>query len=271
MSVQIPLVVGKAQYGKVKPIEMFTKHANFMRMASHSAEECMNLYGIPKKAQHILSTYRLYVGESTDTLSGMTMSMMLIVYVVYGAGVPALFSHGLSLALDKVIRDHGGEVWYNCPVTKVLIKGGAAYGVEVNGKTYYADHIISTCFPNNVFGHMVDREQIPKLEIQKANARELALSFVTVYLGLNRSAEELGIKDYSIFLQPYAEPAEQYKHSFTLGGTGWVIVNCLNEVVPNCTLEGTCQVFFTTSVYGDVWGRVKPEDYKKQSCALPAR
>lgn len=249
--------------GELKPLELFTKHADFLRMVSHPADVCMELFGIPKKAQHIMATYWPYVGEATDTLNAMTMAMMLIVYVIYGAGMPAMFSHGMSLALDKSIRDNGGTIWYNCPVTKLLIKNGAAYGVEVNGKTFYSDHIICNCFPNDVFGHMVEKQEIPPLELKKANARELALSFVTVYLGMNKTADELGIRDYSVFLQPYAEPAEQYKHSFTLGGTGWVIVNCLNRVVPDCTPEGTCQVFFTTSVYGDVWASVKPEDYKK--------
>lgn len=249
--------------GQIKPLELITKHKDFMRMASHSADQCMDLIGIPKKAQHILTTYWPYVGEATDTLSCMTFCMMLLVYVIYGAGMPGMFSHELSLALEKVIRDHGGEIWYNCPVTKILIKDGAAYGVIANGKELLADHIICNSFPNNVFGHMVDKDSVPQLEVKKANARDIALSFVTVYLGMNKTADELGIKDYSVFLEPYADSVGQYKNSFTLGGTGWVIVNCLNRVVHDCNPEGTCQVFFTTSVYGDIWSKVKPEDYKK--------
>ena len=110
--------------GQIKPIDMILKHKDFMRMASHSADECMDLIGIDKKAQHILTTYWPYVGEATDTLSCMTFCMMLLVYVIYGAGMPGMFSHELSLALEKVIRDHDGEIWYNCPVTKILIKNG---------------------------------------------------------------------------------------------------------------------------------------------------
>jgi len=249
--------------GKVSPVQMFTKHTNFMRMVSHSADECMDLIGVPKKAQHILTTYWPYVGEATDTLNCMTFCMLLVVYVIYGAGMPGMFSHELSLALEKVIRNNGGKIWYNCPVTKILIKDGTAYGVVANGREYYADHIICNCFPNDVFGHMVDEKEVPTLEIQKANAREIGLSFVTVYLGINKTAEELGIKDYSIFFEQQADSAGQYKNSFSLGGTGLIIVNCLNRVVPECTPEGTCQVFFTTSVYGDIWGKIKPEEYKK--------
>lgn len=249
--------------GSVKPMDLVFRHKDFMRMNSHSAEECMDLFGIPKKAQHIMTAYWPYVGEPTDTLSAMTMAMMLIVYVVYGAGVPEGFSHGLSLAMEKAARDHGCDIWYNALVDKVLIREGRVYGVEVNGRTIYSDHIISSSFPNHVFGHMVNKKEIPELEVRKANARDLGLSFVTAYLGLNRSAEELGIRDYSIFLLPYASPREQYEHCFGLEGEGWTIVNCLNMVVPDCTPKGTCQLFFTRSVYGDAWGSVKPEDYRK--------
>jgi phytoene dehydrogenase-like protein len=249
--------------GTIKPLELVTKHADFMRMASHSADQCMDLIGVPKKAQHILTTYWPYVGEATDTLNCMTFCMLLIVYVIYGAGMPGMFSHEISLALDKKIRENGGTIYYNCPVSKILIKDDKAYGVIANGEEFDADHIICNAFPNDVFGHMVDKEEIPPLEVKKANARDIALSFVTVYLGMNKSKEELGIKDYSIFLEHQADSKGQYENSFSLGGTGWVIVNCLNEVVPDCTPKGTCQVFFTTSVYGDIWGKVKPEDYKK--------
>lgn len=249
--------------GEIKPLELVIKHADFMRMASHSADECLDLIGIPKKAQHIMTTYWPYVGEATDTLSCTTFCMLLIVYVVYGAGMPGVFSHEISLALDKKIRENGGTIFYNSPVSKILIKDGKAYGVIANGKEFHADHIICNCFPNDVFGHMVEKDEIPELEVKKANARDIALSFVTVYLGMNKTKEELGIKDYSVFLEPHADSKGQYDNSFTLGGTGWVIVNCLNEVVPDSTPKGTCQVFFTTSVYGDIWGKVKPEDYKK--------
>ena len=42
------------------------------------------------------------------------------------------------------------------------------------------------------------------------------------------------------------------------------IVNCLNNVIPDSSPEGTCTLFFTIPVYGsDVPQDLRPEDYKK--------
>ncbi len=249
--------------GEVGLFKIFRKHSTFMRLASHSVDEVMNILKIPLKAQHILTTYWPYIGEPTPTLDFLTFVMMFMVYVEDGVGLAKGLSHELSSSLDKVIRENGGEIRYNSPVSKILVKDGKAYGVSSNGEEFYSDHIICNCYPNDVFSHMLDENEIPEYEVRKANARDLALSFFTVYLGLNRSAEELGIKDYSVFLEPHADSLGQYENSFSLGGTGWVIVNCLNIVNPDCTEKGTSELFFTTSVYGDIWSKVKPEEYKK--------
>ncbi len=249
--------------GKVGMLKIVFKHANFMRLASHSVDRVLNLLRMPKKAQHILTTYWPYIGEPTRTLDFLTFVMMFMVYVKDGVGLPSSFSHELSLSLDASIRANGGEIRYNAPVSKILVKDGKAYGVIVNGETFYSDHIISNSYPDDVFSRMIDKDEVPEFEIKKANARDLALSFFTVYLGLDKSAEELGIKDYSVFLEPYADAERQYENSFSLGGTGWVIVNCLNILNPSITEKGTSELFFTTSIYGDIWGKVEPKDYKK--------
>lgn len=254
--------MGMFSSGKVAPADMAATCPTFMRMATISANEGMDLLGVPKKAQHILSTYWPYLGEPTDSMSFIVFCMMNIAYVVYGAGMPGKFSHELSLSLEGVVRANGGDVWYNCEVEKILVKDGKAYGVAVNGKEIRSDHIICNVYPNVAFGRMIDADEVPAQDIRRVNARELAQSFVTMYLGLNKTPEELGIKDYTLFLEKYASSTDQYQSCFGVDDQGLVIVNCLNLVVPECTPEGTCQLFFTTSAYGDAWSRVKPEEYK---------
>ncbi len=249
--------------GGVSLFRIFRKHRNFMRLASHSVDAVMKKLGIPLKAQHILTTYWPYIGVETSTLDFLTFVMMFYVYIEDGVGLVKGFSHALSSSLDNAIRKNGGEVRYNSPVEKILVKNGKAYGVEVRGETFLSDHIICNCYPNDVFSRLIDKDEIPEIEIKKGNARDLALSFFTVYLGLNRSAEELGIKDYSVFLEPHCSAKGQYENSFSLGGTGWVIVNCLNTLIPETSEKGTSELFFTTSIYGDIWSKVKPKEYKK--------
>ena len=247
--------------GHPKGLTMLFKHADFMRTAGHSVEEVMTALGIPEKAQNMINTYWGYLGVPTDELNAMHFLNMLYDYVNDGAAMPHHRSHELSLALVDVIQKNGGEVWYNSEVTKILYReDGSAAGVVVNGEEIYAKEVISNVIPNNIF-HMSDPDKIPEQNLKLANAREFGISVATVYLGLDCTAKELGMEDYTIFIMGSANPRIQ---NDTRLEDGMYIVNCLNNVVPDSSPEGTCTLFFTIPFYGsDVPKDMKPEEYKK--------
>jgi len=255
-----------ATKGNPNGLVMLLKHADFMRTAGHSVEEVMTALGIPKKAQDLINTYWGYLGVPTDELNAMHFLNMLYDYVVDGAAMPKYRSHELSLALIDVIEKHGGEVWYNSEVTKFLYReDGSVAGVVANGEEIYAREVISNVIPHNVF-NMSDPDKIPEQNLKLANAREFGISVATVYLGLDCTAEELGLTDYTVFIKSHPDPRTQYD---TRLDDGLYIVNCLNNVIPDSSPEGTCTLFFTIPVFGnDVPRDLKPEDYKKYKNAL---
>ena len=255
--------IGYFAGGKVDPQVLAAEHTDFMRMASHTVDECLDALGMPKKAQHILTTYWPYLGVPTDQLDFLHYAFMLLRYVGPCPAMPYMRSHEMSLALEKVLLDHGGQIWYNSKAEKLLVKDGAVYGVVVGGQEIYADHVIANCFPHNAFSTMLDEAQVPEQALKLANAREFGLSFVTVYLGLNRSAEELGIRDYSVFVERTGDSRKQCDACRTLDDSGYVIMNCLNKVIPDSSPDGTCTLFFTGMYFGDCWKDVKPEEYRK--------
>lgn len=250
-----------ATKGNPNGLIMLLKHADFMRTAGHSVEEVMTALGIPKKAQDVINTYWGYLGAPTDELNAMHFLNMIHDYIVDGAAMPQHRSHELSLALADVIHKNGGQVWYNSEVTKFLYnEEGRVIGVVANGEELYAKEIISNVIPNNVFNRS-DVDKIPERSLKLANARELGFSFATIYLGLDCTAEELGMKDYTIFIEGMADPRKQHD---ARKEDGLYIVNCLNNVVPDSSPEGTCTLFFTLPVFGeDVPQDLKPEEYKK--------
>ena len=241
------------------------KFPDYLRLAGHTIREVLDSIGMPKKAQVILSTYWAYLGGTVDETDFLTYARMVLAYVVYGSGQPRYRSHEISLSLEKVIRDHGGEVWYNTEISKVLVKDGKAYGVVIDGKEYLANQIVSNAYPNHVYGYMIDANEVPEGAIKLINSRELGISFVTVYLGMNRTADELGITSYTNFVASDLDSVDQKrKATNTNDYCGYSIMNCLNKIIPDCTPEGTCQLFFTTFVYGNGWDNLKPEEYNKQ-------
>ncbi|MBQ6874865.1 MAG: NAD(P)/FAD-dependent oxidoreductase [Lachnospiraceae bacterium] len=255
-----------ATKGNPNGLVMLLKHADFMRTAGHSVEEVMTALGIPKKAQNLINTYWGYLGVPTDELNAMHFLNMLHDYVVDGAAMPKHRSHELSLALIDVIQKHGGEVWYNSEVTKFLYhEDGSVAGVVANGEEIYAREVISNVIPHNVF-NMSDPDKIPEQNLKLANAREFGISVATVYLGLDCTAEELGLEDYTVFIMGHPDPRTQYN---TRHEDGLYIVNCLNNVIPDSSPEGTSTLFFTIPVFGhDIPKDLKPEDYKKYKNAL---
>ena len=255
-----------ATKGNPNGLVMLLKHADFMRTAGHSVEEVMTALGIPEKAQNLINTYWGYLGVPTDELNAMHFLNMLYDYVVDGAAMPKHRSHELSLALIDVIQKHGGEVWYNSEVTRFLYhEDGSVAGVVANGEEIYAREVISNVIPHNVF-NMSDPDKIPEQNLKLANAREFGISVATVYLGLDCTAEELGLEDYTVFIMGHPDPRTQHD---TRHEDGLYIVNCLNNVIPDSSPEGTCTLFFTIPVFGhDVPKDLKPEDYKKYKNAL---
>ena len=66
-----------------------------------------------------------------------------------------------------------------------------AVGVLMHGKKLYAKHIIANCSPSTVMGRMLPEYVKPPIKsVKLANARSIALELETMYVGLNRSAEE---------------------------------------------------------------------------------
>lgn len=243
------------------PIKVALKYSDFMRMACHSMEEIMDALEIPKKAQNIVATYWCYLGLPTDEINALHYASMLNGYVREGAAMPHHRSHALSLGLCETINKYGGEIRFNSEVTELLLdKSGRVNGVVANGEKVFAKEIISNVIPNNII-EMAPEGTFSARDRKLANARSLGMTFYTIYLGLDKSAEELGIEDYSVFIMNDQDPRKQFED---LDNGGLYVVNCLNKAIPDASPEGTSMLFFTIPTFGDRLPEdLTPENYKK--------
>lgn len=256
--------------GKVDPQVLATEYADFMRLASHSVDEVLIALEMPEKAQNIMKTYWCYLGAPTNELDFAHYGMMFERYVKYRPAMPRYRSHELSLALERAICESGGEIRYNTEARKILVENNKVYGVVANEEEIYADCVVANCFPDNVYTTLMGREEVPEAALKLCSARECGPLFFTVYLGLNRSADDLGIKEYSVFLYGSPDAGKQFE---SCGDTdnSMMIVNCLNRVIPDSSPEGTCTLFLTTMLTESAWGEVKPEEYKKTKNRIAKR
>jgi prolycopene isomerase len=256
----LPVIAG----GRADPAMLEKNHANFMRMASHTVDEVLTALGMPKKAQNILTSYWGYLGTPAGQLEFLIFALMVEGYTHHKPYIPKFRSHELSLAIEKKLRDYGGEVWYNSEVERILVKDGAVRGVMLrDGREVLTRHVISNIIPHAVFGNMIDPAEAPKFEIQRANARRLGVTLFTIYLGLNKSPEELGIRDYTVFLATTGDTNEQFKQYATIENNYKQVVNCLNAADPDISPPGTCSLFFTKAYLAEAWHNVGITDYRR--------
>lgn len=177
--------------------------------------------------------------------------------------MPKSRSHEISLALVERIRELGGDVWFNTEALK--IRTGADGGVEgvvlSNGDEIKTRHVIANCSPHIVYGRMMDN--VDKRILKETNARKLAGRGFTMFLGLNKSADELGIANHNYFLYDTMDTVKQYDLMKKIETNEAQATVCLNRAYPECSPAGTTMMYFTTLYMSDDWGNVKPEDYFK--------
>ena len=242
---------------------MLSEYANFVRCGSYSVNEVLDALKMPKKAKDILNAYWCYLGAHCDDLSFLHYSSMVIRYITKGAAMPKSRSHEISLAMVERIRELGGDVWFNTEAVK--IRTGADGGVEgvvlKNGDEIQTRHVIANCSPHIVYGKMMDK--VDERIVKETNARKFAGRGFTMFLGLNKSADELGITNHNYFLYDTMDTVKQYDLMKTIESNSVQATVCLNRAYPECSPAGTSMMYFTTLYMSDDWANVKPEDYFK--------
>lgn len=242
---------------------MLSKYGNFVRCGSYSVNEVLDAIKMPKRAKDILNAYWCYLGAHCDDLSFLHYASMVIRYIDKGAAMPKSRSHEISLALVERIRELGGDVWFNTEAVKIKTgKDGGVEGVVLkDGEEIETRHVIANCAPHIVYGKMMDK--VDERILKETNARKLAGRGFTMFLGLNKSADELGIENHNYFLYDTMDTAKQYDLMKKIETNEAQATVCLNRAYPECSPAGTCMMYFTTLYMSDDWGNVKPEDYFK--------
>ena len=242
---------------------MVSEYGNFVRCGSYSVNEVLKALKMPKKAIDILNAYWCYLGAHCDDLSFVHYASMVLRYITRGASMPKMRSHEISLALVERIKELGGDVWFNTEAVKILTgKEGEVSGVVLaDGREIPVKHVVANCSPHVVYGRMMDN--VPEKIVRATNARKFAGRGFTMFLGLNKSADELGIENHNYFLYDTMDTVKQYELMKKIKTNTVQATVCLNRAYPECSPEGTSMMYFTTLFMSDDWAGVKPEDYFK--------
>ncbi|MDO4493981.1 MAG: NAD(P)/FAD-dependent oxidoreductase [Clostridia bacterium] len=245
-------------------VEMLLKYYDLMRVVPVPCSEMLDRIGVPEKAKNIFQSYWTFVAADSTEMSFAVYTFMTYVYLTQLPWIARHRSHEIALAFDKRIRDLGGDIWYNTPVKKIDVRGAAVHGVELADGTYLAcDRVISNLMPHVVFDRMVDHAEIPVRDLKAMNARKLAQAAFTVYLGLDASAEEIGLKDYDTFMRYDPDNRRQWLSSDKIETHKDITCTCLNAALPDAAGPGRAFLQFSKFYDGDAFENVTEEEYFK--------
>ncbi len=245
-------------------VVMLLKYYDLMRVVPVTCEEMLDRIGVPEKAKNIFESYWTYVAADSTEMSFAVYTYMTYVYLTHLPWFAKNRSHEISLAFDKRIRELGGDIWYNTEVKRIDIKNKEVKGVELaSGEYIECDRVISNLMPHVVFDRMVDHSEIPERDLRAMNARRLAQAAFTVYLGLDASAEEIGLKNYDTFMRHNPNNHEQWLSSDSIETHRDITVTNLCAAYPEAAGEGRAFLQFSKFYDGDAFENITEEEYFK--------
>jgi all-trans-retinol 13,14-reductase len=132
---------------------------------------------------------------------------IIVSHYLNGAWYPAGGAGEIAKAAGAMIRAAGGELLTGHEVTKIILEGGRAVGVEVQHKKgheqprleFRAPVVVSDAGAWNTFARLLPAEAVPfRAEL---NAPPEGMEAVQLFLGLKRDPRELGLRgeNYWIF------------------------------------------------------------------------
>lgn len=238
---------------------------DFMKVMKMTVEEFMVERQMPNSIRRYVAQLWWYLGDEYLKIPFMRLAGSFYFPIEVPVYYPRNACHEYLIAMDKKIRDLGGEIRYNTEVAEILVENGKITGVKTtDGEIFETNHVIANVGPRVVFEKMI-QDSNPKREELLGKIKEIKFngSYVTVYLGLNASCQELGIKSHHIFYIDDDDPVKTWNASkgwegpYTFGGL------CPNVTVPDFSPEGTCVLTLTMGMHQDAYESMSQRDYEK--------
>lgn len=247
-------------------VQMLLQHGNFVKTAGYSAKEVIDTFDLPKKAVDILSAYWIYVGDVLENLPFTIWAFLMADYLGYGSYIPKKFSHEMSLKMCERAREMGCQVEFGQRVDKILVQNGHVEGVRLaSGTEIKARYVVCSAYPDKAYTKMIEpASEVPAGAIKFVNAKTIGVTCFSVVMLLDKSAEELGIKDYSTFYAAKGMDMEAiWKEASTDGPYNYITSICTNLANPGCSPEGTCVYSITMLPRPEGWFGVNEENYEE--------
>ncbi len=228
-----------------------------------NAQEVLDEYFTDPYLKLVVAAYWPYAGLPPRLLSFSYLAGMLFGYIEFKPYHVLGGSQAMSNALADVIIRNGGEIRFNCPVKRIVMKDGRAAGVVTqDGETISARYVVSNAFRANTYLDLFDPAEIDPSVIDGLRGKSVGPSALCLYMGFDCEPDEMGITESSNFLYPDADMDAAYDQMRSLSTVNnAMMLSCYDKMHPNFSPEGSCQAALVNLKYTDPWLRVEPHRY----------
>lgn len=249
----------------------YMKHfPNFLRISEYPFNKVLRKIGMPEDAIDIMDVYWPYIGADYERLSFIHQAWMFLMYAKYQPANCRYNAHGMTVAAVERFRELGGDLWLNVKAEKVAAdKDGHIKGVQTDAGFVETNYVIANVNPQTAYTRLLDSSiKLPEREFKRANAEKHGVRFFNAYVALNKSVEELGIKDYTIFMPGSFDNAVNFADSKSYERNTHSVVVIYNVINPEASPKGTTIMTFTVAYTEDVWAGFSQREYVKKKQEL---
>ena len=243
--------------------KMMMKHSIFFRDGQKTLESIFNKYGANDYIKGLLGCYWWYLGSNS------TDAPLYLYSVVTEFGKPNHYvkdtAHSYLAEIEKLIRNNGGDIWFNTAATKINVKENQVVSVEtIHGDIIETNYVISAIDPRISIGKLLNGADDFKNEMMnKENEFKENFSFVMIYVGLDCSLEELNLKQPHYFISESNTVEKSFHSTFDLYSPKTIGVMIPNAIIPDATCEGTCMMSFSIPIQGSAFENLSQKEYIK--------
>ena len=135
--------------------------------------------------------------------SSFAMHAFVARHYLNGGNYPTGTSRRIAETISDTIEKYGGSLYVNAPVASIKTHRNKAIGVEMeDGAVIRSKCVISNAGIFNTMERLLDNNLEPKA-VDRLKDIKQTKSYVCLHLGLDRSAEDLGLKNTNLWVYPH--------------------------------------------------------------------
>ncbi len=138
----------------------------------------------------------------TPKFSSFAIHALIVDHYKFGGNYPRGGASSIYRKIIDVIVDNGGKVAIKAEVKEVIIEDKIAKGVELaNGDRIMGKAVVSNAGAKNTFNKLLPKHaNIPEYIITELNEIQASTSHICLYVGLDKSDEELKLPKWNYWI-----------------------------------------------------------------------